>query len=111
MFFINILQIMQVKRTFGIDTFVDTEELAVFLRNEGMAAIRATEADGRGDDLTGRKSLSTDFTQELTISAVVVIDIKMWSTAERTDGIFGDCTTVAALDWFDRFAVLPKIVF
>lgn len=40
-------------RTFGIDTFVYAEELAVFLGNQGIAAMRTGKPDGSGDYFAG----------------------------------------------------------
>jgi hypothetical protein len=43
-FFIYLFKIIKVVWAFGIDTFVDNEVFAVFLRNKSMVAVRTFEA-------------------------------------------------------------------
>ena len=45
-FLINLLEIVQVIRAFGVDTFVYDEMLAVLLGNKSMSAIRTSEFEG-----------------------------------------------------------------
>lgn len=43
MFLNNLFKVMKIVRTFGIDAFVEDEVPAVFLVNEGIAAVRAAQ--------------------------------------------------------------------
>lgn len=49
----HFFKIVEIVRTFGIDTFVYAEELAVFLGNQGIAAMRTGKPDGSGDYFAG----------------------------------------------------------
>ena len=42
-FLINLFKVMKIVRAFGIDSFVEDKVLAVFLVNEGIAAVRAAQ--------------------------------------------------------------------
>ena len=42
-FLINLFKVMKIVRAFGIDAFVEDKVLAVFLVNEGIAAVRAAQ--------------------------------------------------------------------
>ena len=52
-FLIHLFEVMEIVRASGIDTFVYTEEPAVFLCNQGIAAMRTGEPDGSGDHFAG----------------------------------------------------------
>ena len=102
---------MKVEGTPGVDAFMDAEKFPVLLRDEGMAAVRAYKAERRSDNLAGDKGLSTDFTLELSIAAIVIVEIVVRCPTKRADGIFRDGFSIAALNRSDGFAVLPEIVF
>ena len=80
-FLLHFFEIMEIVRTLGIDTFVYTEELAVFLGNQGIAAMRTGKSDGSSDHFAGRESLSADLALVLTISAIVIVDVMVRGTA------------------------------
>ena len=102
---------MKVEGTPGVDAFMDAEELAVLLRDEGMAAVRAYKAQRRGDNFAGDKGLSTDFTLVLSVAAIVIVKIVVRCPTKRAAGIFRNGFSIAALNGSDGFAVLPEIVF
>ena len=108
---LHLFKIMEIVRTFGIDTFVYTEKLTVFLGNQGIAAMRAGKSDGSCNNFTGTECLTTDFTLVLPIASIVVVDVMVWSTTQRADGILRNRFTVTTLNRVDRFAILPLIVF
>jgi len=97
----KLFQISFVVGAVVIDAFVNTEVLPVFDRLEGMTAVRALEFQRRCNFFTIDEGLSTDFAFELSTTTVVIVDIRMWGTAERTDGICRDITSLAFLG-FDR---------
>ena len=78
---IHFFKIIEIVRTFRIDTFVYAEELAVFLDNQGLAAMRTGKPDGRGDHFTGREGLSADFALVLSVPAIVIVDVMVRGTA------------------------------
>ena len=47
------VKIVEIVRTFGIDTFVYAKEPAVFLGNQGIAAMRTCKPEGSGDHFAG----------------------------------------------------------
>lgn len=108
MVLVNFGEVMKVEGTLWVDAFMDAEEFPVLLRDEGMAAVRAYKAERRSDNLAGDKGLSTDFTLELTIAAIVIIEIVVRGPTKRADGIFGDGFSIAALNGSDGFAYFQR---
>lgn len=90
MFLVNLREVMQIEGALGIDAFVDAEELPVLFGDKGVSAVRAYEADRRGDNLPSDECLATDLALVLPVAAVVIIERVVRGTAERADGIFGD---------------------
>lgn len=111
MFFINPGKVMQIEGALGIDTFVQAKEFPVLFRDEGVSAVRADEADRRGDTLPRDECLATDLAQILSVATIVIIEIMMRGTTEGADNIFRDRLPVTALDRSDGFAILPEKVF
>ena len=109
-FLLHFSKIMEIVRTFGIDTFMDTEEFTVFLGSQSVTAMRADKAYRSCNDFTGTEGLTTDLALVLSIAAIVVVDEMVWSTTERTDGIFRNGFTIATLNRLEEFSVLPLIV-
>ena len=90
MFFINPGKVMQIEGALGIDTFVQAKEFPVLFRDGGVSAVRADEADRRGDTLPRDECLATDLAQILSVPTIVIIEIMMRGTTEGTDNIFRD---------------------
>ena len=102
----KLFQIPLVVRAVVIDAFMDAEVLPVLNRLEGMAAVWALKFE-RGNNLFSvYKGLSTDLALELTAAAGVVVDIFMWSAAERTYDICGH-STLLAFPGFYRLESFP----
>ena len=76
------------------------EKLTVFLCNQGIAAMRAGKSDGSCNNFTGTECLTTDFTLVLPIASIVVVDVMVWSTTERTDGVLRNSFTIFTLNSF-----------
>jgi len=87
------------------------EGLAVFLGNQSITTVRTGESDWCRNNITGTEGLTTDFALELTVTAVVVVNVVMRSATKRAYGVSGNGFTIAALNWFNGFAILPLIVF
>ena len=111
MVLVNPGEVVKVEGTPGVDAFMDAEKLPVLLRDEGVAAVRTYKAERRGDNLAGDKGLPADFALELPIAAIIIVEIVVRCPTKRTEGIFRDGFTIAALNGSDGFAVLPEIVF
>ena len=59
---------------------MNAEKLTVFLGNEGIATMRAGEAERCRNNLAGTESLTADFALELTVTAIIIVNEMMWST-------------------------------
>ena len=111
MFFVNPGEVMQIERALRIDTFVKAEEFPILFRDERVSAVRADEADRRGDNLPRDECLATDLALILSVPPIVIIEIMVRGTADGADNIFGDGFPVTAVNRSDGFAILPEIVF
>jgi len=90
---------------------MNTEEFAAFLGDEGVATVRTGEPERCGNHFARTECLPTGFALILAVTAIVVIDVMMRGTTKRTDGVFRNGFTITALNWFDRLAIFPVIVF
>lgn len=109
----KLFEIMPVKGASVIDALMYAEMFPVFDRLESMPAVRALEFERCSHFLTIHEGLSADLAFELSTTTGIIIDILMWSAAERTDGIFGNGTNFAFLgfDGLDSFAIAEAVVF
>ena len=105
MFLINLFQIMQVVRTFRIDTFVNDEVLTVLLGNKGIATMRTAEFGGRKLIFVWRKFCVTYFAKHLSLGSIVFIEKYFRGATTRADAFIRNITIGAARDWFDFFPV------
>lgn len=108
---VDFVKIVEIVRTFGIDTFMYAEEFTVFLGSQGIATVRACKPDRGGGNIAGRESLTADLALVLPVSTIVIVDKMMRRSAQRTDSIFGKGFTIATLNRLNRFAIFPLIVF
>lgn len=76
-----------------------------------MPAVRANEADRRSDHLSGDEGLPTDLALVLSVAAIIIIEIVVWSATEGTDDILGNGFPIAPLDRSEGFAIFPEVVF
>ena len=111
MFFINAGEVMQIEGALRVDAFVDAEELPALFWDKGVPAIRTHEPNGRGNHLSRDERLATDLALVLSVPDIVIVEIVVRCPTKRTEGIFRDGFTIAALNGSDGFAVLPEIVF
>ena len=73
--------------------------------------MRADKTKRRSYFFTGRECLSADLALILTVTAIVIIDVMMRSTANRANSIFRDGLTITTLNRFNRLSILPLIEF
>ena len=107
----NFLQVMKIVGTFRIHTFMNAKEFTVYLGNECIAAMRTDKPERSDDFFSGRECLSTDFALILTVTAIVIVEVMMRSSAKRANSIFWDGLTITTLNRFNRLSILPLIVF
>ena len=106
MFPADFLKVLPVVGALVVDAFVDTEAGTVFDRNEDMAAIRAFVPDRFGMDTAINEGSAADLALVLTATAVVVIEVLMGSTADRTDLVLRDRAPAPVADRIDLLAIL-----
>ena len=107
-FLINLFEIVKVVRTFGIDAFVDHKVFAVFLVNQRVIAVRAFQGVGLCKTVFIRRECSgAYFAQDLSLRAVILVEIRFWSIAAGTGARIVDITCGPAMDRFDFLAILP----
>ena len=80
-FLLHFFKVVETVRTLWIDTFMYAEKPAVFLCGKGIATVRTDKTEGCRNDFTGREGPATDFALELAVTAVIVVNEVMWSTA------------------------------
>ena len=81
---LHFFKIVEIVRAFGIDTVVYAEELAIFLGNKSISAVRTYQPEWSGDVFAGADGLSAYFALVLAI---------------------------VTLNRLNRFVILPLIVF
>ena len=106
MFPADFLKVLPVVGALVVDAFVDTEAGTVFDRNEDMAAIRAFVPDRFGMDTAINEGSAADLALVLTATAVVVIEVLMGSTADRTDLVLRNRAPAPVADRIDLLAIL-----
>lgn len=105
-FFINLLEIVEIVRALRVDTFVDNKVLAVLLMNKGMSAMRTAKIQGReAVAIFLREPGITDFAQELAPGAIILVEIDGGSLAPWTRTGFGNVTVGTTADRLDQFPV------
>lgn len=89
---------------------MDTKTGTVLDRNESVTAVGALVFDRLGMDAAINEGSAADLALVLTMTAVVVIEILMRSTADRADFVLGDSVGAPAADRADLLAILVFIV-
>ena len=72
---INLLQVVEIVRTFGVDAFMEDEVFAFFLGNKGIAAVWAAQFQAGEAALLWREPGGADFAQELSFGTVVPVQV------------------------------------
>ena len=95
--FIHFLEIVEIIRAFGIETFVNNKVFPVFLRDKGMAAVRAAQGILSGEAVVVRgEGGGADLAGELASPAVVAVEVRLGRIAGRAAAVFRDVTFRAA---------------
>ena len=95
--FIHLLKVMEIIGALGVDAFVDNKVFAVFLMDEGMPAVRATQAEGReAVAFFGRETCVTDLTEKLSFTAVVLVEVDGRGLTSGTGTFFRDVSIRAS---------------
>ena len=87
------------------------EVFAMLFCFKTVITVRTKKTHWSRDIFTCDKGLTTDFALVLTVATIVIVKVMMWSSTERTDGIFGDGFPISTLHRFYGFTILPLVVF
>lgn len=110
MFLVDFLQIPAVVGALRIDAFVDAEAGTVLDRNKDVTAVRALVFDRLGVDTAIDECGAADLAPVLPVTAVVIVKVLIWSTADRADLILRDRTAITMPNRFDLLAVFVFVV-
>lgn len=110
MLFIDFTQVLLIVGAFIVDALMDPEAGTFLDWNEGVTAVRAFVLHRFCVDAAIDESGAADLALILTLAAVVVIEVIVRSTADRTDFVCGDRTAVAAPDRLDPLAIPMFVV-
>jgi hypothetical protein len=91
---------------------MDAEMFPVFNGLKGMAAVWALKFERRKNLFSVYKGLSADLALKLSAAAGVVIDVFIWSTAERTYGIcrYGMLLAFLGFHRLEGFSIAETII-
>ena len=110
MLLIDLPQILLIVGTLVIDALVDTETGTILDRDESVTTVRALVLHRLGVEIAADEGGAADLTLILTMTAIVVIKVVVRRTADRTNLVFGNGTTIAPLNRFKFFAILVFVV-
>ena len=89
-FLVNLPEIVQVVRAFGINAFVYDEMLTIFLGNKSMSAVRASELEGCMTILFWREKCLANLALKLTFGTIVLVEIDLRCIASGAFAIVRD---------------------
>ena len=110
MLLVDLPEIALIVGALVVDTFVDAETGAVLDRDESVAAVRTLVLHRLGMETAADEGGATDLTQVLPVTAVVVIEVDVRSTADRTDFVFRNDMATTATHRFKLFTITMLIV-
>ena len=96
-FLIHLLQVVEIVRTFGVDTFMEDEMFPFFFRHKCFPTVRAAQSKLLSKAVLIRSKVCiADLAFELPGLAVIAIKIRLGSTTGRTGAAFWDVTFLTA---------------
>ena len=105
-FFIDLLQVVEIIGTLGIDALMYNEMFPVLHRNQVMVTVRALEPEALMGIFPRSKWVLADFAEKLGFGTVVFVKVDFWSVASRTGAVIIDVTFFPAFDWLDGFEII-----
>ena len=104
---INLFEVVEIVRTFRINTLMDNKVFAILYVRKSIAAVRTTQSIGFGKAIFRRREVGiADFAFDLPFSAVVTVEIRLRSIAGRTLTIQWDIAILTSGDRLDFLMVL-----
>lgn len=112
MFFIDLFEVMKIESALRIYAFMQNEKLPMFLRSQGMAAVRASERQRLCIAILFQQEAGVTYlAQELSLGTIILVKIVNWSTTSGTGSSFRDITGRTPANGFDGLAVAETVVF
>ena len=109
MFWLHIFKIVEIVRTFRVHTLMQDKKLPVLFGDESIPAVRAAQLYRREAVILLGELRVTDLTGELSLTAVVLVKILLWSLTTGTGTVIGDVTFGPPFDGTDLSPVLTEI--
>ena len=110
-FLIHLFQVVEVVGAFGIDALVDDKVFPVFFGNKGISTVRAAQLHGREAAFSRRKPGSTNFTEELSFGAVILVKKLFRGVTTWAGAVVRDIAFRAAADRADFLAIALFVVW
>ena len=101
MFWLHIFKIVEIVRTFRVHTLMQDKKLPVLFGDESIPAVRAAQLYRREAVILLGELRVTDLTGELSLTAVVLVKILLWSLTTGTGTVIGDVTFGPPFDGTD----------
>ena len=107
MLLVDVLQVMEVIRALRVYALVDDKMLAVFLSYKGVAAVGAAQRVLPGEAVFRRREGGVaDLALNLSLAAIVAVEVRLWSVAGRAATVFGNITFLPSRNRLDLLVVL-----
>jgi hypothetical protein len=88
---------------------VNIEMLAILLFVQGMTTIRTYKSNWLEISLSFSKSVVTDFTQQLTATACIIVEVDMRSSTVRTDAIWRNRVLPTRVNRLEALAMIGLV--
>ena len=100
-FFINLFEVVEIVRTFGVHTFMDDEMFSVLFGNKSVPTVRTAEFHEGKPVFLRRELCIAYFAEKLPFGAIIPVKVRFGSITPGTAAVFGDITLGAPSDGFD----------
>ena len=106
MFWLHFFKVVEIVRAFRVHTLMQDKKLPVLFGDESIPAVRAAQLYRREAVILLGELRVTDLTGELSLAAVVLVKILLWSLTTGTGTVIGDVTFRPPFDGTDLLAVM-----
>ena len=102
---VNFSEVMEIVRTFGVDTFMEDEVFPFFLWDKGIAAVGAAQFQAGETAFLRGEPGGADLALELSFGTVVPVEVRFWRITAGAAAVVGDIALRAAADRADFLSV------
>ena len=107
---VNFFEVMEIVRTFGVDTFMEDEVFPFFLWDKGIATMGAAQFQAGETALLRGEPGGADFALQLSFGTIILVKKRFWRITAGTGAVIGDIALRAAADRADLLSVTLFIV-